>query len=143
MSYSNRHGTCELEITQVQDLLVGCDAMKNKAAYLSARPWHGEPKNGIMPRFYEVCIKSILANNAFEENKGLRFAEEANWTGVGLKPAFQDLARTAMDVVKRMDGVGAHCDNNQKTSIHGTPPRSWSQAKAHAQAAGIMEPVTY
>lgn len=143
MSYSNRHDTCELEVTQVQDLWMECDKVKNKVAYFSARPWNGEPKNGVLPKFYEVCVKSIFAQKAFEENKSLGFAEEAKWTGLGLKPAFKDLARTAMDVIKRMDGVGAHCDNNQKTSIHGVPPRSRNQAKAHAQAAGIMEPEEY
>ena len=143
MSYSNHHDTCELEITQVQDLWVLCDKIKNKVAYLSARPWNGEPKNGIVPKFYEVCIKSTLAEKAFEENKDLGFAEETKWTGVGLKSGFKDLVRTAMDLVKRMDGVGARCDNNQKAIIHGMPPRSRDQAKAQAEAAGLMPPEAY
>lgn len=143
MSYSNRHDTCELEITQVQDLWMACDRSKNRVAYLSARPWNGEPKNGVLPKFYEVCVKSTVADKAFLENKDLEFAEEAKWTGVGLKPAFKELARTALDVVKRMDGVGARCDNNQKASVHGIPPRSRNEAKAHAQASGAMEPESY
>jgi hypothetical protein len=95
----------------------------------------GQPTDGSFPLWFEASITSTTADRAFAENRDLGFADEASWTPDSLKSAgvFDDLVKSATDVVKQMDGVAYWCDNQQDSTRHGEPPRSKAELKRCAR----------
>jgi hypothetical protein len=148
-AYSNGGDTCTLEIVQVHEMEVQYLREKEDGFHqLSTKPRGYAPRlesAGSFPVFYEAHVRSTKADRILMENRTLGFAEEAKWTPQSLRSsgAFDDLVKCATDLVKQMDGVAYHCDNNQGGMIHGQPPANMLEADERAVQAGLKPKVEY
>jgi hypothetical protein len=75
---------------------------------------------GQLDEWIEASILSARAENHFEENKSLSFAERTGWTCAKLEEdgVFRDICRPALSMVTLMDHIGSLNDNKQGPCGH-------------------------
>lgn len=114
-----------MEIREVHDMLpngfVDEDGTGKGTVHFSQRPEFKE--RGELGAWYEVSLQSKKVNEALQQNRDLELGEVVDWSPKELQEAgaFDELVRSAIEVVKHIDGVGYWGDNEQDTMIHGMP----------------------
>ncbi|KAI1379601.1 hypothetical protein F4677DRAFT_442576 [Hypoxylon crocopeplum] len=124
-------GRTRLEITEVHDMKPTVNETEDWKA-ITFKQRRENQQLGQLATWYEASLQSCIVNEALKQNEELEFAEEVQWSPNQLREAgaFNDLIRSATEMVKRIDGVGYWGDNFQDTMIHGRPPSGSSAAAA-------------
>ncbi|XDG09229.1 hypothetical protein ABKA04_008844 [Annulohypoxylon sp. FPYF3050] len=124
-SYDKPNTSDIMEIREVHDMLpndfVDEDGTGKGTVHFSQRPEFKE--RGELATWYEVSLQSKKVNEALQQNRDLELGEVVDWSPKELQEAgaFDELVRSAIEVVKNIDGVGYWGDNDQDTMIHGMP----------------------
>lgn len=81
------------------------------------RPTHA----GSLSEWYEASVRSVVADEAFTENKTLEHGEIAQWTCEQLEEAgaFEDLCRPGLAMIPKMDNIGSSNDIGYSSGLTG------------------------
>ncbi|KAI8965589.1 hypothetical protein F5Y11DRAFT_312771 [Daldinia sp. FL1419] len=113
-----------LEIHEVHDMAPKTTSYHAKGNMtIMFEQYGGASQLGQLPIWYEASLQSKVINEALEQNQNLELGEQVTWTPERLQEAgaFDDIVKSAIEVVKQIDGVGYWGDNCQDVSIHGVP----------------------
>ncbi|KAI0597761.1 hypothetical protein F4775DRAFT_558487 [Biscogniauxia sp. FL1348] len=132
LSPSSGLDTSILEISEVWDMKESIVSKTEEASVIKYEKSSGNQQDGEAAMWYEATIRSSLISTALAENRNLEFGDEAHWSAEEFQKAgaFDNLIRTAMEMVQSMDGIGYWGDNFQDTLIHGLPPSSIREIEA-------------
>ncbi|KAI0152151.1 hypothetical protein F4776DRAFT_669940 [Hypoxylon sp. NC0597] len=131
-----------LEICEVHDM-TPLELIETKDQVTVPFKQHpGFQQLGQLPTWYEVSIQSELVNEAVQQNQNLELGEEVGWSPEQLEDAgaFDELIRSATDMIKRIDGVGYWGDNYQDAMIHSMPPIGPTIPLQYSVARNLKEP---
>jgi hypothetical protein len=114
-----------LEVRLIRPLRVGILAESKMLVRIQARSQFAAASRvscppGQLGEWIEASILSARAEECFEENKSLSFAERTGWTCTKLEEdgVFHDICRPALSMVTLMDHIGTWNDNKQGPRGH-------------------------
>ncbi|RYP16787.1 hypothetical protein DL765_004900 [Monosporascus sp. GIB2] len=132
-----------LALSEVHDMDSYMERQGDGTIKYFSEAFSGVAAKGQPPMWIEASIHSNMVAEAFEENESLEVGDEAKWSAEELSESgvFDDLIRTATQMVKQMDGVGYWSNNNQDSLTHGRPPRSDREASRQYRSPGAYKEV--
>ncbi|KAI1137770.1 hypothetical protein F5Y05DRAFT_419237 [Hypoxylon sp. FL0543] len=127
-----------LEICEVHDMKPSRNIISTQENLtVPYKPHAGNVQLGQLSTWYEASIQSELVNKALRQNQDLELGEEVGWTPEQLRDAgaFEELLRSAINMVKKIDGVGYWGNNYQGAMVQGMPPSNNSTTASQYSAA--------
>ncbi|RYP85982.1 hypothetical protein DL769_000845 [Monosporascus sp. CRB-8-3] len=132
-----------LALSEVHDMVTYMEPQGDGTIKYFSEAFSGVADKGQPPMWIEASIHSNMVAEAFEENESLEVGDEAKWSAEELSESgvFDDLIRTATQMVKQMDGVGYWSNNGQNSLTHGRPPRSDREIGRRYRSPGAYKEV--
>ncbi|KAI1505271.1 hypothetical protein F5X99DRAFT_430533 [Biscogniauxia marginata] len=142
LSPSSGIDTNILEISEVWDMKGYVVSETEEASTIKYEQSPGNQQAGEAGMWYEATIQSSMVSTALTENRDLEFGDEATWSAEEFQKAgaFDNLIRTAVQMVKSMDGIGYWGDNFQDALVHGMPPSSIAEIAARKRGTSSKSP---
>ncbi|KAI0852774.1 hypothetical protein F5Y00DRAFT_272423 [Daldinia vernicosa] len=132
-SGSKSSTTSILEICEVHDMASRIIGRANNNVTIMFEQYRGNPQRGQLPTWYEASLQSKEINKALKQNRDLEIGEEVSWTPQQLRQegAFDEIIKSATEMVKKIDGVGYWGNNFQDATIHKIPPWGKETSSQH------------
>jgi len=115
--YSSIDGESLLDLTNVWHMTLSPpgNGIRDSDNPLTALPTTEAPDSGLFSNWYEAAVSSAKAADIFKENEGMTAGDEASWDTSTLSSArvFAATYKPALEMVRKMDGVGVKVDNRQ------------------------------
>lgn len=107
--FQSRDEKAYLDVTRILPL----EKVSQDDVYCKMKNIKADQKAGVFSQWYEVSISSVRLEEILKQNENLVPGDHANWTVDQLQEEgiFTDLYNQAVEVVKRINGVGVDCDN--------------------------------